>query len=81
MLFEEAYNKALDVIEQKSGMKTEVTKQTAWACILAWNMIALADGKFDDLAMLDSGLNRISIPKVKNKTVVKGSGDGGPKNP
>lgn len=80
MTFEKAFDFAYDKESERSAAKGEkfaVTPSTAKIAAFIWNMIAAADGEFDDFAYVvkdNSGIGHIvSVPKEEKAKKTKGA--------
>ena len=74
MKFEEAFNYAFEKAQKQSEKAEEqfgVTPSTAKILAFMWNMLAKAQGVFDDIAHIDRSNNIISVPLVKKEKIDK----------
>lgn len=71
MKFEEAFNATFDQEQSKQqpNVKFAIKKETFKILAFFWNMVALADGNFDDIVFIDANTNIISEPLKKQKAV------------
>lgn len=69
MNFENAFNAAFDQeqLKQQPNVKFAIKKETFKTLAFFWNMVALADGNFDDIVFIDANTNIISEPLKKQK--------------
>lgn len=75
MKFKEAFYKAYDNEQRQQLQNTKfvVTPKSAKILAFMWNIIAAADGQFDDFVFIDKNNNIISIDKREDKIVDKKS--------
>lgn len=78
MKFEDAFNAAFEIekVKQKFNVKFGVHKDTAKQFAFFWNMLALSDGKFDDIVSIDDNMNIVSesLKKQKKETTTTKKG-------
>ena len=71
MKFQEAYNKAFEIEQKESPTLKGVPENTARIAAFVWNMIAAADGKYDDAVVITPDLNVKSKPLNDKKSEKK----------
>jgi hypothetical protein len=60
--FQQAFDKAIEVEEQKSGQPVRIDKSTAKTLSFFWNMMALSGKSLDDLSFISKSNSIISVP-------------------
>ena len=62
MTYEQAFNKATAIITAKNPDFRGVTAETDKICALMWTILACAENKLDDFALISNNNSVISLP-------------------
>jgi hypothetical protein len=67
MKFREAYDKAFEIEQSENRGLQGISENTARIAAFVWNMIAVANGNFDDVVVITPELNAKSKPITEKK--------------